>query len=67
MAAIFSDDISKQILLNENVRILVNNSLNFVPCGPVGYKTASVQIMAWCREGDKPLSNLYCPNRFAIW
>ena len=42
--------------LNENVWILINISLNFVPYGPVDYKSALVQIMAWCRAGDKPLS-----------
>ena len=40
------------IFLNENARI----SINFVPYGPIDYKQALVQIMAWCRPGDKPLS-----------
>ena len=34
----------------------MNNSLNFVPYGPVDYKSALVQIMAWCQAGNKPLS-----------
>ena len=31
-------------------------SLKFVPKGPVNNIPALVQIMAWCRPGDKPLS-----------
>ena len=41
---------------DENVRISVNISLNYVPYGPIDYKSALVQIMAWRRPGDKPLS-----------
>ena len=50
------DDIFKCIFLNENVRILIKISLNFVPNGPMNNNPASVQIMAWRRIGDKPLS-----------
>ena len=42
--------------LNENVRISIKISLKFVPKGPVNNIPALVQIMAWCRSGDKPLS-----------
>ena len=52
----FSEDIFKCIFLNENVRISINISLNFAPYGPIDYKSALVQIMAWRRAGDKPLS-----------
>ena len=45
----FSDDIFKRIFLNENVRISVEIALNFVPYGPIDYKSALVQIMAWRR------------------
>ena len=32
------------------------NSLKFVPKGSINNIPALVQIMAWCRSGDKPLS-----------
>ena len=35
MAATFTDDILKFIFLNENIRILIQFSLNFVPMGPI--------------------------------
>ena len=31
-------------------------ALNFVPKGRINYTPALVQIMAWRRPGDKPLS-----------
>ena len=52
----FADDIFKCILLNENVWITIKNSLNVVPKGPINNIPALVQIMAWRRPGDKPLS-----------
>ena len=52
----FADDIFKCILLNENVWIAIKNSLKFVAKGPISNIPALVQIMAWCRQGDKPLS-----------
>ena len=52
----FADDIFKYIFLNENVWILVKNSLKYVPKGPINNIPALVQIMAWCQSGDKPLS-----------
>ena len=52
----FPDDIFKCIFLNENVWILINISLKFVPRGPIHNIPAFVQIMAWRRTGDKPLS-----------
>ena len=51
-----ADDIFTCIFLNENVRILINISLKFVPTGQINNIPALVQIMAWCRSGDKPLS-----------
>ena len=51
----FADDIFKCIFLNENVWILIKNSLKFVPKGPINNIPALVQIMAWHRRGDKPL------------
>ena len=44
------------IFLNENVRLLIKISLKFVPKGPINNNPALVQIMAWRRSGDKPLS-----------
>ena len=52
----FTDDIFKRIFLNENVRIPIKISLKFVPKGPMNNIPALVQIMAWRRPGDKPLS-----------
>ena len=51
-----SDDIFKCIFLNENVRIPIKIPLKFVPKGPINNIPALVQIMAWRRPGDKPLS-----------
>ena len=52
----FADDIFKCIFLNENVSIAIKISLKFVPKGPINNNLALVQIMAWRRPGDKPLS-----------
>ena len=52
----FADDIFKGIFLNENISIPIKISLKFVPKGPVNNIPALVQIMAWRRPGDKPLS-----------
>ena len=51
MAAIF-----QCIFLNEKFCILMKISLQFVPLGPVNNIQALVQIMAWRRQGGKPLS-----------
>ena len=52
----FGDDTFKRIFLNENVRISIKISLKFVPKGPINNNPALVQIMAWRRSDDKPLS-----------
>ena len=52
----FADDTFKRLFLNENVRISIKISLKFVPKGPINNNPALVQIMAWRRSGDKPLS-----------
>ena len=52
----FPDDIFKCIFLNENVWISIKISLKLVPKGPINNIPALVQIMAWRRPGDKPLS-----------
>ena len=51
-----SDDIFKCILLKENMSISINISLKFVPKGLINNLPALVQIMAWRRPGDRPLS-----------
>ena len=52
----FADNIFKCIFLNESVWIPIKISLQFVPRGPINNIPALVQIMAWRRPGDKPLS-----------
>ena len=52
----FADDIFKCIFLNENAWILLKISLKFVRKVWINNIPALVQIMAWCRLGDKPLS-----------
>ena len=58
MAAILTDDIFKCIFLNENDRILIQISLQFVPRSSVDNNPAlvqHVQVMAWHPTGDKSL------------
>ena len=45
----FADDMFRCIFVNEKFCILIEISLHFV------LKAALVQVMAWCRIGDKPL------------
>ena len=52
----FADDTFSRIFVNKNVRISIEFSLKFVPKGPINNIPALVQIMAWRRPGDKPLS-----------
>ena len=52
----FADGTFNRIFVNENVRISIKFSLKFVPKGPINNIPALVQIMAWRRPGDKPLS-----------
>ena len=49
-------DIFKCIFLKENVWIPTKFWLKFIPKGPFNNIPALVQIMAWRRPGDKPLS-----------
>ena len=51
MAAIVAGDIFKSIFLNENYRI----SVKYVPRGPIDNKPVLIQVMAWCRTGNKQL------------
>ena len=52
----FADDIFTCIFFNENCCILIKFSLKYVRRGPIDNNPALVQIMAWRRSGDKPLS-----------
>ena len=52
----FADGIFKRIFLNENILIPIKISLKFVPKGSINNIPALVQIVAWRRPGDKPLS-----------
>ena len=54
MVAILADDISEWISWNE-MKISIRMSINFVPKNPIDNKSAFVQVMAWCRTGDKQL------------
>ena len=56
MVDILADDIFERILLNENIWISINISLNFVPKSQINNIPALFKIMAWHRVGDKPLS-----------
>ena len=56
MAAVPADDIFNRIFLNENDRIPIQIPLKYVPSSPIDNKPALVQVMAWHRTGDKPLS-----------
>ena len=52
----FADNIIKCMFLNTNVSIVIKISLNFIPKGSIDNIPALVHKMAWCRPGDKPLS-----------
>ena len=52
----FADDSFKCIFLNENALISIRISLRFVPKGSINNIPSLVQIMAWRRSGNKPLS-----------
>ena len=45
-------------ITDESVWISITTStisLKFIPKGPIGYKSALVQVVAWHRTGEKPL------------
>ena len=52
----FPDDIFKRIFLNENGWISIEISVKFVLKAQIDNIPALAQIIAWCRIGDKPLS-----------
>ena len=51
--------------------ILIRILLKFISEGPIDNKSALIQVMAWCRRGDKPLpepvqtqfTDTYCGTR----
>ena len=51
----FADNVFKYIFMNEKFCISIQISPKFVPKGPIDNKSALVQVMAWCRTGDKQL------------
>ena len=53
---LFSWYVKYACFLSENVWILITISLKFVPKGPNINIPALIQIMAWRRPGNKPLS-----------
>ena len=58
----FPDAIFNCSFLNENVWISIRISLKFVSEALIDNKLALVQIMAWCRPGDKPFSKTMLPS-----
>ena len=52
----FADSIFECIFLNENVWMVIQISLKFVPQVLINSIVVFVQMMAWRRPGDKPLS-----------
>ena len=52
----FAGDTFNRIFVNKNVRIAIKISLKFVLKDPINNIPALVQIMAWRRPGNKPLS-----------
>ena len=54
----FTDDMFmfKHVPVDENFWCLNKISLQYVPWGLIDYMAALVQIMAWRRSGDNPLS-----------
>ena len=53
---LFADNIFQRMFFNQNVWISITISLKFVPKGPINNIPTLVQIMAWRRSGNKPLS-----------
>ena len=52
----FANDIFNWIFSNENVWTSINILLKFVPKGQINNIPSLVQMMAWSRPSDKPLS-----------
>ena len=56
MATNVADGIFKCIFINEKFCTLIRMPLKFVAQGPFDNNPALVQVMAWHRLGNKPLS-----------
>ena len=56
IAAILQTKFSNAFFLNENTRISIKIPLNFICKGSTNNIPTLIQIMAYCRPGDKPLS-----------
>ena len=52
----FADGIFNCIFLTENICILIKISLKYIHKSLINNKSGLVQVMAWRRTGDKPLS-----------
>ena len=52
----FADNRYKLILINEKFCIFIKTSLNVLSKCPIDNKPVLVQVMAWRRTGDNPLS-----------
>ena len=52
----FADDTLRCIFMNEKFCMLIEISFKLVPKGPFDNNPALVQVMAWHRIGNKPLS-----------
>ena len=55
MVFIFTDDIFKSFLLNDDIWISTKISLTFFPKSSINSRVALIQIMTWRRTGDKQL------------
>ena len=65
----FADDVLKCFFFNENMLISLKIPLKFFPKGPINNISAFVQIMAWRRPGDKPLSEpiiVFIPTHICV-
>ena len=61
----FAPDMFRRIFVNEKYFVLIQISQKFVPNIPISNHLSLVQIMAWRRSGDKPLSELMMVSR--LW
>ena len=52
----FADVLFKCVFLKENMCVVIEISLKFIPEGPIDNKSALVQVMAWHLLGAKALS-----------
>ena len=64
----FADDIFRCIFVNEKLCILIKISLKFVPKDLIDNYSTLVQVMAWCRRGNKPLPEPMLPSSLThLW